>query len=93
MLRDKGKWIKLIDNMPQVIEIDDWQVYRPTTVNGSVPCFKTLDGRFFPITAKYIVKLLSEHKLIGQHVKFSITRYNKDNKDLVYAELQDISIL
>ena len=93
MLKDNGKWIKLIDNMPQVIEINDWTLIRPSTVNGLVPCFKTKDGRYFPVTAKYVVKLLDEHKLIGKHVKFTITRFNKDDKDKVYALLDDISFL
>lgn len=88
----KGRWIRVFDDTPVRIEIDDWTIHRPDTKFGKQEAIKTVDGKFFSVAAMYITDLLKE--LVDRHVKFVFIRHDsKPDSSQAWGELDEVAFL
>lgn len=85
----KGRWVRIVDEVPVTLEVDDWTIHRPDSKYGKNESIKTVDGRYFPVSAKYVTMLLKD--LLHQHVTFTFTRFNsKPDSSQTYGIIDDI---
>ena len=89
-----GSWINIVDGIKVDLEIDDWTIHRPDSKFGRNEAIKTVSGKYFPVSAKYLARLFNEYDMIGKHVKFEFTRYNSQpNPRDTYGKIENVQFL
>lgn len=88
----KGRWVRVFDDQPVRIEIDDWTILRPDTKYGKQEAIKTVDGKFFSVSSVYVTDLLAD--LVGRHVVFDFIRHDsKPDSSQTWGELDNVTFL
>ncbi|GAH25485.1 unnamed protein product [marine sediment metagenome] len=89
-----GNWVNIVDGIPVKMEIDDWTIHRPDSSYGKNAAIKTVSGKYFPVSAKYLTKLFNEFDMIDKHVEFSFTRYNSNpNPRDTHGKIENVVFL
>ena len=88
----KGRWLRIFDDSPVRVEIDDWTIHRPDTKYGKQEAIKTVDGKYFSVASMYVTELLRD--LVGRHVVFDFIRHDSTpDSSQTWGELDNVSIL
>lgn len=88
----KGRWIRIIDDNPVNVEIDDWTIHRPDTKYGKQEALKTVNGRYFSVSSMYVTELLRD--LVGRHVTFDFIRHDSvPDSSQAWGELDNVTFL
>lgn len=91
-IASKGRWIRMLDNSPISIEIDDWTIHRPDTKYGKQEAIRTVDGKYFSVSSMYITNLLRD--IVGRHVRFDFIRHDsKPDSSQTWGEIDNVTFL
>ncbi|GAI12084.1 unnamed protein product [marine sediment metagenome] len=87
----KGRWLRFVDEIEYVVEIDDWTIHKPDTKYGKQEAIKTVNGKFLGVSAVYIQNLLK--KYVGKHIRFTFIRHDsKPDSSQTWGEVTNILI-
>ncbi len=87
----KGRWLRFVDEIEYVIEIDDWTIHRPDTKYGKQDAVKTTTGKFLGVSAIYIQNLLKQY--VGMHIRFTFVRHDsKPDSSATWGSMTNLLI-
>lgn len=70
----KNRWVNFVDDVPQIIEIEDWNIVQCDSPWGKKPAIVCKDGKYLKMESQRLKFCLSGY--VGKYAKVEIIRHD-----------------